>query len=129
MDQKPLVLDAVVKSFGERYVLRGLDVEIPGGAVVGLLGRNGEGKTTLLKTALGLIKPELGEARVFGHDAWTLDASIKERIGYVPQVISLYPWMRVGQMADYTAAFYRKWNTKLVDNLLRDWGLDPRQKV
>jgi ABC-2 type transport system ATP-binding protein len=97
--------------------------------VVGLLGKNGSGKTTLIKAALGIIRIDGGTALLMGQSAWTRGAETKARLGYVPQVISLYPWMRIRQIIDYTAAFYPKWNTYLVDVLLRDWRLDEYQRV
>lgn len=118
----------VSKAFGEKRVLTGVSLTVPTGAVVGLLGKNGAGKTTLLKCALGLFKPQRGEARVFGQPAWTLGASEKARLGYVPQTPLLYPWMRVGQIVDYTASFYPRWNHDYVDGLLRRWRL-PRKDL
>ena len=98
------------KSYGKKHVLTGLDLAVPKGSVLGLLGTNGAGKTTLIKCALGLIRPQAGKARLLGEDAWTLSAEAKMRIGYVPQVINLYPWMKVRHLIDYTAAFYPNWN-------------------
>src|SRR3954466_1403129 len=117
MNDSVIQLSRLTKKFKTRAVLSELDLEIPRGSVVGLLGKNGEGKTTLIKCALGLIKLNGGCAKIFGEDAWTLSAEAKEQLGYVPQVISLYPWMRIGQLIDYTAAFYKKWNANLVDGL------------
>jgi ABC-2 type transport system ATP-binding protein len=123
-------LNGAVKRYQrQREVLRGLDLSIPAGSVVGLLGKNGAGKTTLIKAALGLIKLNTGSAQIFGEDAWKLSAEAKARLGYVPQVVSLYPWMRVGQIADYIGAFYPRWNDALVDRLLREWRVDPLERV
>ena len=96
---------------------------MPKGSVVGLLGTNGSGKTTLIKCALGLIRPQAGEARLLGEPAWTLSGEAKTRIGYVPQVIGLYPWMKVRHLIDYTAAFYPKWNDTLVARLVGEWSI------
>ena len=94
---------------------------MPAGSVVGLLGKNGAGKTTLIKFALGLLKPQLGETTVFGEPAWSLSGQAKVRLGYVPQIPALYPWMRVRQIIDYQASFYRAWNDESIDRLVRDW--------
>src|SRR5207253_1750786 len=125
----PMQLEAATKRYKKKVVLDGLALSIPAGSVVGLLGKNGAGKTTLIKAALGLIKLNGGSARIFGEDAWTLSAAAKARVGYVPQVVTLYPWMRVRQICDYVGAFYPRWNSALVDRLVREWELDREAKV
>jgi ABC-2 type transport system ATP-binding protein len=124
-----LTLTNVSKSFDYKPVLDQVSLAIPPGSVVGLLGKNGTGKTTLIKCALGLLKPQSGEITVFGEPAWTLSGAAKARIGYVPQTPALYPWMRVRQIVDYQASFYPHWNDELIDGLLSEWNLDPAAKV
>jgi len=116
-------LCGLAKSYGKKTVLAGLDLNVPKGSVMGLLGTNGAGKSTLMKCALGLIRPQAGYARLLGEDAWTLSADAKSRIGYVPQVINLYPWMKIKHLVDYTAAFYPNWNHDFVGRLLDRWSL------
>ena len=120
MNETAIELRGIVKSYGKKPVLTGLDLSVPKGSVLGLLGTNGSGKTTLIKCALGLIRPQSGEARLLGEPSWTLSAEAKSRIGYVPQVINLYPWMKVRHLIDYTAAFYPNWNHDLVARLIKD---------
>lgn len=129
MSEFVLTLDHVSKAFGSKYVLEQVSLAIPAGSVVGLLGKNGTGKTTLLKCALGLLKPHGGSIHVFGEPAWTLSGATKARIGYVPQVPALYPWIRVRQIVDYQASFYPRWNDELIDGLLVEWNLNPEEKV
>jgi ABC-2 type transport system ATP-binding protein len=129
MSEFVLSLGNVSKSFGRKRVLEQVSLAIAPGSVVGLLGKNGTGKTTLIKCALGLLKPQSGEVHVFGEPAWTLSGAAKARIGYVPQVPALYPWMRVRQIVDYQASFYPHWNDELIDRLLRELNLDPSEKV
>jgi ABC-2 type transport system ATP-binding protein len=129
MSEFVLTLTNVSKSFDSKRVLDQVALAIPPGSVVGLLGKNGTGKTTLIKCALGLLKPQLGQVHVFGEPAWTLSGAAKARIGYVPQTPALYPWMNVRQIIDYQASFYRRWNDELIERLLKDWNLDPSDKV
>jgi ABC-2 type transport system ATP-binding protein len=129
MNESTIELRGVVKSFGEKVVLTGLDLSVRRGSVLGLLGTNGSGKTTLIKCALGLIRPQSGEARLLGEPAWTLSAEAKSRIGYVPQIINLYPWMKVHQLIDYTAAFYPNWNHDLVARLIKDLDIPAEDRV
>ena len=129
MNETAIELRSIVKSYGQKHVLTGLDLSVPKGSVLGLLGTNGSGKTTLIKCALGLIRPQGGEARLLGEPSWTLSAEAKMRIGYVPQVISLYPWMKVRHLIDYTSAFYPNWNHDLVGRLMEQWAIPPEDRV
>jgi ABC-2 type transport system ATP-binding protein len=129
MNQPSIELRGLVKSYSNKRVLTGLDLAVPKGSVLGLLGTNGSGKTTLIKCALGLIRPQAGTARLLGEDSWTLSAEAKARIGYVPQVINLYPWMKVRHLIDYTAAFYPNWNHGLVSRLMEQWAIPPEDRV
>src|SRR5216110_1858010 len=118
MSETMLELRGVSKSFDHKLVLQEVDLTLPAGSVLGLIGKNGSGKTTLLKCALGLQRPQEGEITLLGEPTWSLSAEGKARLGYVPQEISLYPWMRIGQLLDYTAAFYPRWNVALSQRLL-----------
>jgi ABC-2 type transport system ATP-binding protein len=129
MSDPALTLSALGKSYQRRAVLYGVDWTVPAGSVVGLLGKNGAGKTTLIKCALGLLRPDIGHALIFGQDSWALDAATKARIGYVPQTPGLYAWMRIKQLIAYTSAFYPRWNSKLVDNLLNEWELAADRRI
>jgi ABC-2 type transport system ATP-binding protein len=126
MNDAAIELRGIVKSYGKKQVLTGLDLTVRKGSVLGLLGTNGAGKTTLIKCALGLIRPPQGEARLLGEDSWNLSAEAKARIGYVPQVVNLYPWMKVRHLIEYTAAFYPNWNHELVARLTKEWDI-PRE--
>jgi ABC-2 type transport system ATP-binding protein len=129
MNDTPIELQGIIKSYGKKQVLTGLDLAVPKGSVLGLLGTNGAGKTTLIKCALGLIRPQQGKARLLGEDSWTLSAEAKARIGYVPQLINLYPWMKVRHIIDYTAAFYPNWNHDLVARLMTQWSLAANDRI
>ncbi len=117
------------KSFKENHVLNGLEMQIEAGQVVGLLGTNGSGKTTLIKCLLGLLKPTAGECSVFGECSWDLSASAKSRLGYVSQEFALLPWMTVEGMADYTGAFYERWDYAFVKTLIKEWKLKATERV
>jgi Cu-processing system ATP-binding protein len=72
------------KSFGRREVLKGVDLEIPLGRITALVGPNASGKTTLIKTILGLVRPDAGSVEVEGH-VLNGDWRYRERIGYMAQ--------------------------------------------
>jgi ABC-2 type transport system ATP-binding protein len=106
MNENVMRLTNLRKQYGAKEVLSGIDLTLERGTVLGVLGANGCGKTTLIKCALGLARPTAGEATVFGENSWDLSAAAKARLGYVPQEVTSYPWMRVRQVIAYTAAFY-----------------------
>jgi ABC-2 type transport system ATP-binding protein len=129
MNESILHIDHLQKSFGGKEVLRGINLALEPGEVLGLLGANGSGKTTLIKCALGLLRPTAGKANVFGENSWDLSASAKTRLGYVPQEVTSYAWMRVRQVINYTAAFYPKWNHQFVAKLCERWHVPLEDRV
>jgi ABC-2 type transport system ATP-binding protein len=129
MNDIVIQLSGVRKRFGSNTVLAGVDLSIPRGAVVGLLGTNGAGKTTLLKCLLGLLRIDDGEAVLMGDDPWSLSAETKSRLGYVPQEPRLQPWMTVQQMIGYTAAFYARWDHDYVSDLVERWQVPWEQRI
>jgi ABC-2 type transport system ATP-binding protein len=129
MTESILQADGLHKSFDGKQVLRGIDLEIQPGEVLGLLGANGSGKTTFIKCALGLLRPTAGRVKVFGENSWDLSAEAKSRLGYVPQEVTSYPWMRVRQVIAYTAAFYPNWNHEFVVSLCQRWHVSLEDRV
>ncbi len=117
------------KSFGSKAVLQGVDLNIPAGAVVGLVGTNGSGKSTLIKCLLGLLRPTGGTISLLGEEPWNLSASAKSRLGYVPQIVRLYPWMKVRHVVAYTSAFYDSWDAAWVETLLDRWELPREHRI
>ncbi len=78
-------LEDVDFSYGEEAVLRGVNLEVPAGSFTAVIGPNGAGKSTLLRLVLGLLRPERGSVRVFGHPP----EGRHRPIGYVPQRVTL----------------------------------------
>jgi len=92
-DPRPLAIEAtgLVKSFDGTRAVDGVDIAVPEGAIYGVLGPNGAGKTTTLRMLLGIIDPDVGVRRVFGHDR---PHDIGRLIGYLPEERGLYPSMK-----------------------------------
>lgn len=129
MTESVVQVCGVTKRFKDKTVLDQLDFTLQRGSVTGLLGKNGAGKTTLLKCILGLQTAQVGAITVLGEDSRTLSGAAKARLAYVPQEVSLYPWMRVRQLVAYTAAFYPRWNSTLIDKLMTEWEINAEDKV
>jgi ABC-2 type transport system ATP-binding protein len=117
------------RRYGKRFVLDGVDLTMSAGSVLGLLGRNGAGKSTLLRCMLGLSPSDGGTIQVFGTASAQLGGREKERIGYVAQQSAFQIWMNATQVVAYVSAFYERWDTTLVQRLLRDWEIPPTQRI
>jgi len=81
------------KRFGDKEVLRGLNLTVPEHSIYGFIGKNGAGKTTTMKTVLGLLKADLGEIIVNGEKVVYGQTSTNQYIGYLPDVPEFYPFM------------------------------------
>jgi len=88
-----LKIHGLSKSFGDKKVLRGLDLSVPEHSVFGFIGRNGAGKTTTMKTVLGLLKADEGEVFVAGKKVCYGQTDTNKYIGYLPDVPEFYPFM------------------------------------
>jgi ABC-2 type transport system ATP-binding protein len=108
-----------------RPVLQGLDWQLQPGQVVGLLGRNGAGKTSLLEALLGLRDAQAGTVHLFGEPASRLPDAVRARIGYVPQASDLFEELRAEQLLAYFRSFYPRWNEAKVEALMQRWQV-PR---
>lgn len=129
MNNPVIQIKNLKKGFFQKEVLKSISIDINEGCILGLVGKNGAGKSTLIKCLLGLINPDGGECQIYDKLSWNLNADIKHRIGYVPQKMSGFRWMRVETMLDYTGSFYKSWNRKRVINLLKEWDLDSWMKI
>ena len=85
-----LALRGLVKQFDAKLAVAGVDLDVPAGSFFGLLGPNGAGKTTTLSMAVGLLRPDAGQARILGHDVWADPVAAKSRIGVLPDGVRLF---------------------------------------
>ena len=88
-----LCITGLRKQFGDKEVLKGLDLTVPQGSIFGFIGKNGAGKTTTMKTVLGLLKADAGEIFVNGERVTYGQTSTNRHIGYLPDVPEFYPFM------------------------------------
>ena len=99
------------KFYGSTPVLKGIDLSVSSGQIVGYIGPNGAGKSTTIKILIGMLPDFTGEATVLGMDVKTQALDIKRRIGYVPENAALYDTLTpmeylqfIGQLYDLDAA-------------------------
>jgi ABC-2 type transport system ATP-binding protein len=85
-----ITLRGLTKNFDKKEVLRGIDLDVQHGQVIGYIGPNGAGKTTTVKILIGMLLEFEGEARVCGYSVQEHPLEVKQRIGYVPESAALY---------------------------------------
>jgi ABC-2 type transport system ATP-binding protein len=97
--------DGLTRQYGARAAVAVADVTFTArpGEILGLLGPNGAGKTTTLRMVTGSLAPTAGRVAVAGHDLATHSLDARRRLGYLPEVVALYPEMRVEEYLDFRA--------------------------
>ena len=99
------------------------------GAVMGLIGRNGAGKSTTLKSILGLVHPDAGRVEMFGREFSENERYIKENIGVVLGGIDFYPKKKVRTITDVTRRFYSNWQEEKYRHYLDLFAIDENKRV
>jgi ABC-2 type transport system ATP-binding protein len=123
----------VGRRFNGTDAVKDLDLEIPSGAVVGVIGPSGSGKTTTIRMITGSLAPTTGRVQVFAEEPSAFHRRTRERIGYMPQLFSLYPDLTVAENVDFAASMYglvmwRRWRRrKAVLKLVELWDVRRRR--
>ena len=99
-------LRGVERRFDDVVALAGVDLAIPRGSIVGVIGPSGAGKTTAVRLLTGALRPTSGDVVVLGGDPTRLHAEMRARIGFMPQHVSLYDDLTVTENLDFVASLY-----------------------
>jgi urea ABC transporter ATP-binding protein UrtE len=119
MSEPILSMDGVHVSYGNTPVLRDIDLAIDDGETVGIMGRNGVGKTTLMKTVIGLLTPDEGTITYNRDEVTALSADRRARLGmgYIPQGRDVFPDLTVHQNITMGLSISEHKGEKLVDDV------------
>lgn len=109
-----------------KTALNNLNLTIPRGKIIGLLGPNGSGKTTLIKILNGLLTPTAGTALINGAKP---GPETKARVSYLPERTYLKPSMKVSELITYFADFYEDFKPKRAREMLASLGIDERDRI
>jgi ABC-2 type transport system ATP-binding protein len=115
--QNVLELSGLKKQFGSCHALCGVDMSLPAGQIIGLLGPNASGKTTLLKTAAGLLQPSAGKINYFDSAKPGPDA--RKTIAFCPDAMAFPSWMRVRDAFTFFMERYGDYSQARADELIR----------
>ena len=99
-----LIADKLTRHYGAFTAVDDVSFRVDEGEIVGLLGHNGAGKTTIMKMLTGFLEPSAGSVSVEGYNVETQRSEAKVRIGYLPENCPIYPEMTVVEFLDFAAA-------------------------
>lgn len=117
----PLLIEELSVRYGERTAVDRLTFSVGPGEIYGLLGSNGAGKTSTIRSIVGLVRPVSGRIRVFGRDSVTESLRVKEQIGYVPETSLLYDALTPREFLEFVASV-RHLDRKLASDRARNYA-------
>ena len=125
-NMKLLEIKDLNKSFDNKEILKDINLSIQSGKIIGLLGKNGVGKTTLIKLINDLLTPTSGEILIKDQK---IGVETKKVISYLPERTYLNKQMKVSEVISYFEDFYDNFNSEKAKKLLKDLDLDINQKL
>lgn len=117
------------KKYDDKFELGEIDVTIPKGVIVGLIGENGAGKTTLIKLMLNIIKSDNGEIKIFGKDNKRKEKEIKEDIGVVLDNMFFPELLNAKDINNSMKDIYKNWDSKLYFSYLKEFDLPDNKSL
>ena len=114
------------KKYGTKFALQDLNLQLPAGKIIGLLGPNGSGKTTMIKLINGLLTPEEGALTVCG---FVPGPESKTKVAYLPDNLYLSTWMTAKQIVEYFTDFYEDFRPELALEMMERLGISPNCRL
>jgi len=115
--------------YGDRCIYEDLSFAIPKGRIVGLLGKNGTGKTTTINILNGYLRPKSGECLMFGQKAGQLSPAVKQKIALLLEGHVQYSFMNISQIEKFYSSFYPKWDREPFWELMNKLKIAPNQRI
>lgn len=115
--------------YGKKLVYRNLNFTLQEGRIMGLLGKNGAGKSTTINILNGFLEPQSGQCLIYGEDTQNLSPATKSRIGYLIEGHIQYSFMNVHQIEKFYSGFYKNWKAEAYWELINKLKILPRQKI
>lgn len=115
--------------YGKRLIYKDLSFNVPKGRILGLLGKNGTGKTTTINILNGYLKPKSGECLIFGRDVQNMKPSLRRNIGLLIEGHIQYSFMNIRQIEKFYASFYPKWKKEAFYELVGKLKITPTQRI
>jgi ABC-2 type transport system ATP-binding protein len=119
----------ITHCYGSRLIYRDLNFEVQPGKILGLLGKNGTGKTTVINILNGYLKPHSGVCRLFGEDMDRLSPATKGRVGLLLEGHVQHAYFNVRQIERFYSRFFPRWNGRAYFGLIDRLKIAPSQKI
>ena len=121
-----LTCTGLTKQYGSKTALDNLNLTLPRGRIIGLLGPNGSGKTTLIKLINGLLAPTAGQLYINGIEP---GPDTKKVVSYLPERTYFNSWMKVNDILDFFCDFYADFRRNRAEDMLQRLGIDPTARL
>jgi len=121
-------IEGVTIRYGRKTAVDAATLNIARGSVYALLGRNGAGKSSLVRCMLGEQKPQQGSVALLGEEVWSHRTALMQRVGVVSEEADAPPSMRVGALARFSSSLYPQWNRAAFDERLARFGVASRAR-
>jgi len=122
-------VDDLYHKYGSRVIYENLNFKVPKGKVFGLLGKNGVGKTTLIKILMGFLRPAGGRCRIMGDESHNLSPETRRKVGLLFEGHLAYEFMTIESIEKFFAPFYPKWRRELYYSLTDKLKLPKNHKI
>lgn len=122
-------LKNLTKTYGNSRGISDISFHVEEGEIFGFIGPNGAGKSTTIRTLLSLIAPTSGSATIFGKDTQKFGPEIRKEIGYLPSEVFYYDGMKVKDLLNYSASFYKKDCRIRIRELAEAMNLDLNKRI
>lgn len=115
--------------YGNKLVYENLNFEVQEGSILGLLGKNGAGKSTTINILNGFLEPRSGEAMIYGENTQQIRPKTKARIGFLIEGHIQYSFMNIHQIEKFYRQCYPGWKSEPYWELMQKLKVTPRQKI
>lgn len=131
MEQSKNVIECknLTHYYGKKLVYQNLNFALQEGRIMGLLGKNGAGKSTTINILNGFLEPRSGQCLIYGEDTQNLSPATKSRIGYLIEGHIQYSFMNVHQIEKFYSGFYKNWKAEAYWELINKLKILPKQKI